>query len=115
MCWSSAPAPPACTPRSRRRARGCRVLLVDRSLIGRGGATVMAQMTVAVALGEETPDDWQPPLSTTRSPPAAVCATSRWRGCCARKAPECIREMDGWGVGWARKDGHITAGVRAGP
>ena len=30
---------------------GCRVLLVDRSLIGRGGATVMAQMTVAAALG----------------------------------------------------------------
>ena len=37
--------------------RGARVLLADRSLIGRGGATVMAQMTVAVALGEETPDD----------------------------------------------------------
>ena len=37
---------------------GCKVLLVDRSLIGRGGATVMAQMTVAVALGAETPDDW---------------------------------------------------------
>ena len=27
------------------------VMLIDRSLIGRGGATVMAQMTVAVALG----------------------------------------------------------------
>ena len=34
---------------------GGRVLLVDRSLIGRGGATVMAMMTVAVAVGEETP------------------------------------------------------------
>ncbi len=40
---------------------GASVLLADRSLIGRGGATVMAQMTVAVALGEETPDDWTPP------------------------------------------------------
>src|SRR5471032_1722474 len=29
---------------------GCQVMLIDRSLIGRGGATVMAQMTVAVAL-----------------------------------------------------------------
>ncbi|TMH43255.1 MAG: FAD-binding protein [Betaproteobacteria bacterium] len=38
---------------------GARVLLVDRSLIGRGGATVMAQMTVAVALGEEVPDHWE--------------------------------------------------------
>ena len=31
------------------------VLLADRSLIGRGGATVMAQMTVAAAIGEEAP------------------------------------------------------------
>ena len=37
---------------------GCQVLVADRSLIGRGGATVMAQMTVAVALGSETPDHW---------------------------------------------------------
>ena len=37
---------------------GCSVFLVDRSLIGRGGATVMAQMTVAVALGSQTPDHW---------------------------------------------------------
>ena len=33
---------------------GASVVLVDRSLIGRGGATVMAQMTVAAALGEQT-------------------------------------------------------------
>ena len=25
------------------------------------------------------------------------------------EAPACIRELDAWGVGWARKDGHITA------
>ena len=37
---------------------GAQVLLADRSLIGRGGATVMAQMTVAVALGAETDDHW---------------------------------------------------------
>ena len=37
---------------------GASVLLLDRSLIGRGGATVMAQMTVAVALGSEAPDHW---------------------------------------------------------
>src|SRR5207237_2342241 len=23
-------------------------------------------------------------------------------------APECIRELDDWGVGWARKNGHIS-------
>ena len=32
-------------------AHGASVILADRSLIGRGGATVMAQMTVAGALG----------------------------------------------------------------
>ena len=42
---------------------GCQVMLVDRSLIGRGGATVMAQMTVAVALGSQAPDHWSLPLS----------------------------------------------------
>src|SRR3984893_17920638 len=30
--------------------RGCRVMLVDQSLIGRGGATGMAQVTGGVAL-----------------------------------------------------------------
>ena len=34
---------------------GAKVLLLDRALIGRGGATVMAQMTVAAAMGEEVP------------------------------------------------------------
>src|SRR3954466_13991676 len=37
---------------------GCRVLMIDRSLIESDGATVMAQMTVAVALGAEAPDHW---------------------------------------------------------
>ena len=29
-------------------------------------------------------------------------------------APDCIRELDRWGVGWARKDGHITATMAPG-
>ena len=41
---------------------GASVLLAERSLIGRGGATVMAQMTVAVALGSETPGSLEPSL-----------------------------------------------------
>ena len=44
---------------------GARVLLAERSLIGRGGATVMAQMTVAVALGAEQPDHWSDHLADT--------------------------------------------------
>ena len=46
--------------------RGCKVLLADRSLIGRGGATVMAQMTVAVALGDGDAGPLAPPSRTTR-------------------------------------------------
>ena len=34
---------------------GARVVLADKNMIGRGGATVMAQMTVAAALAEEPP------------------------------------------------------------
>ena len=45
--------------------QGASVLLVDKSLIGRGGATVMAQMTVAAAIGEQAPDHWSKHLEDT--------------------------------------------------
>jgi succinate dehydrogenase / fumarate reductase, flavoprotein subunit len=85
---------------------GSRVLVVDRSLIGRGGATVMAQMTVAVALGEEAPDHWQDHLADTLKAGRGLCEPSLSQLLC-EDAPACIREMDAWGVGWARADGHI--------
>ena len=37
-------------------AAGASVVIVDKSIIGRGGATIMAQMTTAVALGAAEPD-----------------------------------------------------------
>ena len=38
-------------------ARGsAQVLLIDKNVIGRGGASIMAQMTCAAALGEAEPD-----------------------------------------------------------
>jgi succinate dehydrogenase / fumarate reductase, flavoprotein subunit len=92
---------------------GARVLLADRSLIGRGGATVMAQMTVACALGEETPDDWQHHYADTIKAGRGLCDETLAELLC-REAPECIRELDRWGVGWARKDGHITATMAPG-
>src|SRR3954470_8542816 len=52
---------------------GAQALLVDRSLIGRGGATVMAQMTVAVAVGEEEPDHWQHHLADTLKAGRGLC------------------------------------------
>src|SRR6516162_2229078 len=52
---------------------GAAVVLADRSLIGRGGATVMAQMTVAAALGEQTPDHWEHHLSDTLAAGRGLC------------------------------------------
>ena len=55
------------------RARLPRCSSLDRSLIGRGGATVMAQMTVAVALGEETPDHWSHHYDDTLDAGRGLC------------------------------------------
>ena len=86
---------------------GARVLLADRSLIGRGGATVMAMMTVAVAVGEETPDDWRHHFRDTLASGRGLCDPALARLLC-EEGPDCIRQMDAWGVGWARRDGHIA-------
>src|SRR5437762_7894531 len=80
--------------------RGAAVMLIDRSLIGRGGATVMAQMTVAVALGEEEPDHWEHHLADTLEAGRELCDPMLSQLLC-EEAPTCIREMDAWGVGWA--------------
>lgn len=86
---------------------GARVLLTDRSLIGRGGATVMAQMTVAVALGEETPDSSDAHLADTVAAGRGLCDPALAAIVCER-GPEAIRRLDGWNVGWARtSDGRI--------
>jgi len=86
---------------------GASVLVLDRSLIGRGGATVMAQMTVAVALGSETPDHWSHHYDDTLNAGRGLCSEPLARLLC-EEGPDCIREMDEWGVGWARKNGRIA-------
>src|SRR5262245_2184175 len=68
---------------------GCDVLMLDRSLIGRGGATVMAQMTVAVALGAETPDHWTHHLSDTLAAGRGLCNADLARLLC-EEGPPCI-------------------------
>src|SRR5215468_662490 len=87
---------------------GARVFMVDRSLIGRGGATVMAQMTVAAALGEEVPDAPAHHYDDTIAAGRGLCEEKLARLLC-EDAPAAIRELDAWGVGWARKANHITA------
>ena len=86
---------------------GCSVFLVERSLIGRGGATVMAQMTVAVALGSQTPDHWSFHYNDTLEAGRGLCDERLARLLC-EDGPTRIREMDDWGIGWARKDGGIA-------
>ena len=92
---------------------GCQVLLADRSLIGRGGATVMAQMTVAVALGSETPDHWSHHYDDTLVAGRGLCNEPLAQLLC-EEGPACIRAMDDWGVGWARKDGRIEQAMAPG-
>src|SRR5512144_2749770 len=76
---------------------GCDVLLLDRSLIGRGGATVMAQMTVAVALGSETQDHWTHHYADTLAAGRGLCNEPLAQLLC-EEGPECLRAMDEWGV-----------------
>jgi succinate dehydrogenase/fumarate reductase flavoprotein subunit len=90
------------------RAGAEHVLLADKSLVGRGGATVMAQMTVAAALGEECPDDWPAHLEDTLASGRGLCDETLAALLC-QGAPARIREMAEWRVGWARRaDGHIA-------
>src|SRR5262245_28243836 len=70
-------------------------LLVDRILIGRCGATVMAQMTVAAALGDEVDDDWQYHLADTLKAGRGLCDENLSRILC-KDAPHAIRQMEEW-------------------
>jgi succinate dehydrogenase/fumarate reductase flavoprotein subunit len=89
-----------------------RVLLLDKSLVGRGGATIMAQMTVAAALAEESDDDWTRHLDDTLASGRGLCDEALAAILC-EEAPTCIREMEGWRVGWARRDTGRIAQVTA--
>ena len=83
---------------------GRSVLLVDRSLIGRGGATVMAQMTVAVALDDGGLDHPDFHYADTLAAGRGLCDPAIARLLCD-EGPARIREMDAWGAGWAKDNG----------
>jgi succinate dehydrogenase/fumarate reductase flavoprotein subunit len=85
---------------------GRSVLLLDKSLVGRGGATIMAQMTVAAAIGHEEPDDWTLHLEDTIEAGRGLCNEQLAAMVC-QGGPQRILEMDRWGTRWAREDGHI--------
>src|ERR1700730_12575370 len=79
---------------------GASVFLADRSLVGCGGATVMAQMTVAVALGAETPDHWSHHYADTLTAGRGLCAEPLARLLC-EEGPHCNPQMDARGGGRA--------------
>ena len=85
---------------------GASVLLLDKGQVGRGGATIMAQMTVAVALGEQEPDSVELHLQDTLKAGRGLCNEELAALLCD-DGPRRIREMQDWGTRWACENGHI--------
>jgi succinate dehydrogenase/fumarate reductase flavoprotein subunit len=86
--------------------RGASVILLDKGQIGRGGATIMAQMTVAVALGAQEPDSVELHVADTLTAGRGLCNEDLSKLLC-REGPKRILEMEQWGTRWARENGHI--------
>jgi succinate dehydrogenase/fumarate reductase flavoprotein subunit len=85
---------------------GASVLLIDKGQVGRGGATIMAQMTVAAALAEQEPDSVALHLEDTLNAGRAICNEELAALVCS-EGPKRVLEMERWGVRWARERGHI--------
>ena len=92
---------------------GASVVLLDKSLVGRGGATVMAQMTVAAALGQQEPDHWTIHLQDTLEAGRGLCNEVLAAWVC-QEGPKRILEMERWGTRWAREEGHIKQEIAPG-
>ena len=86
--------------------KGTSALLVDKGQVGRGGATIMAQMTVAVALGQQEPDSVDLHLADTLQAGRGLCDEELSALLC-EAGPKRILEMEEWGTRWARENGHI--------
>lgn len=86
---------------------GADVILADKSLISRGGSTIMAQMTVAAAVGHEEPDHWTHHLADTIEAGRGLCNEELSAILC-EEAVDRILEMGEWKTKWAQKDGRMT-------
>jgi succinate dehydrogenase/fumarate reductase flavoprotein subunit len=82
---------------------GASVIIADKSLIGRGGATIIAQMTVAVALGEAEDDNPEIHFTDTMEGSRGLAYPEIVRTVVER-GPEVINEVEGYGVRWARAE-----------
>ena len=83
-----------------------RVILCDKSLISRGGATVMAQMTVAAAIGHQEADHWTHHLQDTIKSGQELCNENLSYLLC-KNAPEKILQMRDWKTDWANDNARI--------
>jgi succinate dehydrogenase/fumarate reductase flavoprotein subunit len=86
---------------------GKNILLADKSLISRGGATVMAQMTVAAAIGHEEADHWTHHLDDTIKSGQGLCNEELSSILC-EEAVDRILEMSDWKTDWAGKDNRMS-------
>jgi succinate dehydrogenase / fumarate reductase flavoprotein subunit/fumarate reductase (CoM/CoB) subunit A len=91
---------------------GVQVLLIDKNVVGRGGASIMAQMTCAAALGEAEPDSPQLHLEDTLAAGRGLCNENLSALLC-EGSPKRIRELQAWNVNWARQDNGKINQVKA--
>ena len=82
---------------------GAQVVLIDKNVVGRGGATIMAQMTCASALGEEEPDSPDLHMMDTVEAGRGLCNENLSSLLC-ENSPKRIRELEAWKVQWARQE-----------
>ena len=92
--------------------QGARVILLDKNVVGRGGATIMAQMTCASALGEAEPDSPELHFQDTLEAGRGLCNESLAALLC-EGSPQRIRELADWKVDWARQDNGKINQVKA--
>jgi succinate dehydrogenase/fumarate reductase flavoprotein subunit len=93
---------------------GAQVIVLDKNVAGRGGATIMAQMTCASALGEAEPDGPERHLEDTLEAGRGLCNESLAALLC-EGSPQRIRELESWKVDWARSaDGRINQVIAPG-
>ena len=93
------------------RRTGARVTLLDKSMVGRGGATIMAQMTVAAAVGHADDDSWELHFADTIASGRGITNQDLAALMC-HDGPSRILESWERGVNWAQ-DGDRLDQVKA--
>jgi succinate dehydrogenase/fumarate reductase flavoprotein subunit len=91
---------------------GAQVILLDKNIVGRGGATIMAQMTCASALAEAEQDSPELHFKDTLEAGRGLCH-ERLAALLCEDSPQRIRELAGWNVNWARQDNGKINQVKA--